>query len=258
MGNLSRKSRSISLTKEQRSARSERLRRRLLGYSATAGAALAVAGTPNLADATIISNYGFTGPYYVNWTNNNQLVDLDGNGAPFQFHLFSNRVAFPDTWYESHRLQLNKTTQYRNGFWYTSAVRHGQWIRAASTYTNGARVKRLSAEAQIGPGDPLWGTGAGQLERQWGDPLGSGAYEFNGQRGYIGVRFDAPTGTSVLYGWIDLGISADGATGTIYGWAYEDSGGSIEAGAVPEPGTLTALACGVATAAGVAFLKRRK
>ena len=42
---------------------------------------------------------------------------------------------------------------------------------------------------------------------------------------------------------------------TVKDWAYEDSGGPIHAGAIPEPGTLGMLALG---AAGLAVWRRRR
>lgn len=57
----------------------------------------------------------------------------------------------------------------------------------------------------------------------------------DGEAGFMGFRFN-PSGTT-LFGWAEVVI----ASGTSYGefevlrWAYEDSGASIQVGAVPEP-----------------------
>lgn len=84
---------------------------------------------------------------------------------------------------------------------------------------------------------------------------------FDAAPGYIGVRFDSG-GTK--YGWIHVD-SVDGnlASYHVDGWAYEDSGGAIDAddtggpAVVPEPSTI-ALALLASGAAGVMASRRRK
>ncbi len=73
--------------------------------------------------------------------------------------------------------------------------------------------------------------------------------------GYIGVRFDPAGGSEWLYGWIHIdSVAGDYTSYHIDGYAYETDGGSIVAGAVPEPSSLALLALG---AAGVRFLRKR-
>ena len=56
----------------------------------------------------------------------------------------------------------------------------------------------------------------------------------NDVSGYIGFAFD-DAGTT-YYGWAELTLSAQTSSGqvTVHRWAYEDSGASIQVGAVPE------------------------
>ena len=58
-------------------------------------------------------------------------------------------------------------------------------------------------------------------------------------------------------GWIGIRITDEAnATGEVVGWAYNDSGGAIRAGQVPEPASiLTALVGGAMLA--LCFLRRR-
>jgi hypothetical protein len=67
--------------------------------------------------------------------------------------------------------------------------------------------------------------------------------------GYIGVKFNS----SGYYGWIQYQGTFNAATETysvkIVDWAYDDTGASIQAGAVPEPTGLGLLALGALTGA---------
>jgi hypothetical protein len=81
-----------------------------------------------------------------------------------------------------------------------------------------------------------------------------------GETAYLGVRMhmaDDPGANSyVTYGWIGIRITNEAdATGEVVGWAYNDSGGAIRAGQVPEPSAvLTALGGAMITCC---FLWRR-
>jgi hypothetical protein len=235
MKGKARKARAGHEAKKSKYARFERINRRLLAYSATAGAALAIAGPPDAAKAGIVYDHGFSGPFTL--SESNRWVDLDGHGVAFSFD-------------RSHAIIFGGVTQS-----IIPAGRHARWM-------GGWTVRCLSTGERIGTTNP---GGWAPLEISYGvlahrdiNSLSFGP--FLGARGYIGVKFDNPVGPSPLFGWIDFEASADAWTGTVYGWAYEDSGGPILAGAtgVPEPGSLAALAAGVATAAAAAFYTRRK
>jgi hypothetical protein len=71
-------------------------------------------------------------------------------------------------------------------------------------------------------------------------------------RGFVGFRFSIAGATR--YGWLDVevrGSSTGANTGGMFffGAAYEDSGQPIQAGAVPAPGSLGALALGAVACA---------
>ena len=81
-----KRTQSKSAGPHERRARRERLNRRLLGYSATAGNALAVAGAAGTADASIVVDAGFHGPYTV--TNNGSLnINMVGGSGGPEFSL---------------------------------------------------------------------------------------------------------------------------------------------------------------------------
>ena len=72
--------------------------------------------------------------------------------------------------------------------------------------------------------------------------------------GYLGFKFDS--GGSTRYGWARVSLSGPTAwTITVHDWAYEDTGASIETGAVPEPASLGLLAAG---ALGLALRRSKK
>lgn len=76
----------------------------------------------------------------------------------------------------------------------------------------------------------------------------------NATDGYVGLSFG--TSPNLRFGWIRVDVDSANASFTIKDWAYEtEPGVSINAGQVPEPGTLGLLAAG---AAGVAAMRKRR
>jgi hypothetical protein len=92
-----------------------------------------------------------------------------------------------------------------------------------------------------------------------GQSVGS-AFTSGGQ-GYVGVRFvNEALGGITNFGWVLLSTTS-GSSGfpvTVVSWAYENSGGSIAAGAIPEPSTTALLGVMAAGAFGVRQWRRRK
>lgn len=77
-----------------------------------------------------------------------------------------------------------------------------------------------------------------------------------GTPGYIGFRFLKDNTSGPYYGWMRVTFTANTTGGLIHSWAYDDSGGSILAGAlltVPEPGRASLVALGF-----VGMLLRRR
>jgi len=75
-----------------------------------------------------------------------------------------------------------------------------------------------------------------------------------GESYYMGFTFDLESDGSTVYGWAEI-KRIDAQNGRLLGWAYDDSGGLIGAGEIPEPTGLSLLALG---AAGVAPWRRRR
>jgi hypothetical protein len=75
----------------------------------------------------------------------------------------------------------------------------------------------------------------------------------NASNKYLGLSF--ASGANTYYGWVRLSLNNAAGTFMVHDWAFEDTGGSIQTGAVPAPGTLGILAAG---ASGLGLLRGRK
>jgi len=200
------------------------LDRRLMAYAAASAAGFAAAA--DSADAAIVVSPGFT--FGAGTTHN---INFDGSGN--EEYVFAHRTA-------ANRLQLLKDDQTidANAYRITGANTHpaalaaGTVIDASSSYGN-TYDATLANEAD--------GTGNFAIDDIDGNPQ------------YVGVRFQLAESGPLFYGWIGIDITNEtDLTGRVTGFAYENSGGSIAAGAVPEPAGLALLALGAP------FLLRRR
>jgi PEP-CTERM motif len=84
-----------------------------------------------------------------------------------------------------------------------------------------------------------------------------------GGNGYLGLRFQNEVTGIQNYGWILFNTTAGtgingGFPASIIGYAYENTGASINAGAIPEPSTAALLGVVAAGALGLREWRRRK
>lgn len=78
----------------------------------------------------------------------------------------------------------------------------------------------------------------------------------SGEKGYIGFSMEV-SGTSPVYGWMEVTLQDDNTPGVIHSWAYEDNGSPLRAGslvAIPEPSHSMLIALGLL----VTVLRRRR
>jgi PEP-CTERM motif len=83
----------------------------------------------------------------------------------------------------------------------------------------------------------------------------------NSDNNWVGFRFqNEANGNQIEYAWfqIHIGASSIDPARAIIGYAYEDSGGSILVGQVPEPSTFALLGVMAAGALGVREWRKRK
>ncbi len=139
----------------------------------------------------------------------------------------------------------------------------GQVTVTGSSFLDGA----VNVECGLGPwgdyptpfdaGDLLPG-GAPFMHPAWiysPDDIPPGTSLTIGVPTYLSVRFDL--GPGYQYGWIGVVMDEDYLLDA-FAWGYEtEVGASIAAGAVPEPGTLALLACGLAGLLCYAWRKRK-
>ena len=246
-----------------RMAKSE-LKKRLLSYSAVAGAALVGASH---ADAGIV----YSGLYDITVDSGNSLtIDFDGGGAHV---LIQHGSVSATTWGDSS----SWGGPWASGLGAGEAAA-GLTVSILATSSSGLAAN-LNGSQSIGPnpaGSHYWKTGGWQTggavlavaTGYWTyytstssttSSTSSSFGNFLGAKGCIGVRFDS--GGGLKYGWIDFeGLAVD--EGRITGWAYETSGDGIHCGAtsggdvaIPEPGGLVLLATGAAGL--MAFRKKR-
>lgn len=105
------------------------------------------------------------------------------------------------------------------------------WVRL----TGAAGPSNLTAGTLIGGASTFATSGVSYT-------TGAGAWAANSTH-ILGFRF-VDSGGNIRYGWMRMSVGANFATRTIIDFAWENTGGSIEAGAVPGPAGLAALAMG--------------
>lgn len=120
-----------------------------------------------------------------------------------------------------------------------------RWTASPSGYGSLLQVDRLTAGTVIGNGDPF------SPDARFFPSAGDWA---DGQAGFLGVRFIVGSASTIRYGWMEVSYAS--SQFTIRSFAYEDTGASIAAGAIPEPSG-AALVFGALSVLVVAVTRRR-
>jgi hypothetical protein len=243
-----------------------RLDRHFLACSATVGASIALAVGASEAKADIVYSgplniqipvQNFTGVYF----------DFDTKTATY----LPDPAAHPDVTYDANIFDayiINGSVAYHSVSFYGDRPT-GNAALATISDTNGQTLK-LAANFTVGPGsttfgkqndlanqyyDVASGTKVGAPTGQWlGDKV-------NVQIGYIGFKF-LDKNNQTDYGWFKVSFDPvafmnDEQSTTILGWAFNNSGGTILTGQIPEPSSV-ALALLGAGAAGLGFWRKKR
>ena len=231
------------------------------GYAAAVGASLTMAGS---ADAAIIysgvQNISISIPTMTN-TSNSTAIDLDGGGADVLLRL--RYLLDPNTGADGYG-----TSGVASLYGIGAAV---AGVSELGTGGQQARPAALDFASGASIGATAFASGGGGI--LFGDiyritfnpagpsflPDGDGIYGRWNLGGSTFAGFRLGTALDHKFGWVRLRVDDQDMNGypermTAVDWAYDDSGAPIQAGAVPEPGSLGLLAAG---AAGLAAMRRR-
>jgi hypothetical protein len=265
---------------------------RLTGYFAAAGAvgtALASDAEAVIVSNTTVQPFGIDGAVPIDFNGDNQVdfeidhdsIDLGGGNVVEFLQIDKNDtnggsagenpcpINVFDT-FEPNGTPVNNTADAAYVITgaqgdYPAALRRGDLIGPASTFDfqegdnfggigQTIRANRLIDEDAGRCDEAICGLTAAQTY----DPTSPANFTgLGGEVRYLGVRFNPQSLGDVEYGWIGIRITDDdNATGEVVGWAYDDAGGAIRAGQIPEPASIISTLIGAAMLA-ISFLRRR-
>jgi hypothetical protein len=217
---------------------------RLAAYATLAGAALAVPALAPSADATIV----YSGTVNINVPSTTAGVYLNVVTGIFGATQASSPGWDVNPWLSSGLNLFGSTTATGNeGPSGLNGI--GAYAGTGTTFFN------LAFMAPINGSTTYAGTGNTT-------PAGATPLNLNSSNNLFGFRFvDATTnGGAVCYGWIRVSLSATSGSQprAIVEYAYDNAGGSIGAGQVPEPSTVALLGVMAAGAVGIRAWRKRK
>ena len=245
-----------------------RLDRHFLACSATVGASIALAVGASEAKADIV----YSGPLNIQIPVNNftgVYFDFDTKTATY----LPDPDAHPDVTYDANifdaYIVTGPSSAYHSVSFYGAKPTGANASLATISGTDGLTLK-LAANFTVGPSSTTFGK-QNDLANQFydvdtGTKVGEPTGQWLGDKvhlqiGYIGFRFVDKNGQTD-YGWFKVSFDPvaflnDDQSTTILGWAYNNSGGTILTGQIPEPSSV-ALALLGAGAAGLGFWRKKR
>ena len=217
---------------------------KLATYATLVGAALAAPALAPNADATIV----YSGPVSINIPSSTSGVYLNVVTGVFNVSPASAPGWDVNPWLSSGLNLFGSTSSTGNeGPAGTNGL--GAYAGTGSTFFN------LAFLAPINGSTTYAATGNTT-------PAGATPLNLNSSNNLFGFRFVDATvnGGAICYGWIRVSLSATSGSQprSIVEYAYENAGGSIGAGEVPEPSTVALLGVMAAGAVGVRAWRKRK
>lgn len=235
----------------------ESLTKKLIGYSAAAGAALAlgvnpVQGALVYTPADVSVNLDGVEDY---------LLDFNGDGRmDFRFGWRDGAVVtYGNLAVVMPEMDYAYVGVVSDTLIYTTTIPDPNYAFTINL-PQGARINDTLFNAETADGVGVLGAPTGTIPVTFTLPPGdmvTPTGQFLGHRGFLGAKFDIGGG-SPYFGWVDVQVTSDQIL--IYGWAYEDeSNMPINAGApLPVPGSLQLLALGAAGLFSWRQYRRRK
>lgn len=202
-----------------------KLVKKLLGYSATAGAALAMGAVPANALPTLA------------------ILEITGDETMDIYRIDFNDDGLND-------LSIGVFLENIGGNTYTDVWAtglNGALVGVDLDLAYGGNAKNFTSKSNINTTNLAYNVSGGGMLACYGGSCTTGPGAFLGSRGFLGVKFIA--GNETLFGWVDVSVNGDASQAFIYGYGLKD------AAPVPEPGTLGTLAIG---AAGLFAWRRRE
>ena len=195
---------------------------KLITYSAVAGAALAIA--PDAFGKVIHNTLNLSFGYGYG----TKTLVMEGTNAEFRFEGYSISKFNMSFLYGGCSLCASPSPTTSN-VWFVKAIPTGQYI--------GPTTNRPNAVTGVF------------------SSVNGGEWTSVGESKMVGVRFQLEDGSqNLVYGWMAV-EKLDFGAGKITAWGYQDDGGKIHAGAIPEP--ITGLALLALGAAGTAAFRRK-
>jgi hypothetical protein len=217
---------------------SPRIDVRLAAYATVAGAALAAPAIPQ-ADATII----YSGVVNVNIPSTTSGVYINVVTG-----VTSTSPSGSPGW------DLNPWSSTSLEIWGNNSASPNDGVLDNYTGGSAASVDNLPVGAVI---DGSWNYGRTDSTIETSGPT---AFNLNSSNNIFGFRFLNENTGQYDFGWarVSLSTSQSAQPRMIVDYAYDDGGGSIMAGQVPEPSTLALLGVMAAGALGVRAWRKRK
>ncbi len=126
-----------------------------------------------------------------------------------------------------------------NPFFGGSVFAYNDMFSAVSVGTDSTSAAEQLGIATVVDGSSVFNTSPGGSS----DHIGPGSNQFTaGVEGYIGFSFTTNDSQGPYYGWMRIVVTANEPGAVVRDWAYQDSGGPIAVGAIPEPSSLLMLA----------------
>lgn len=209
---------------------------RLAAYATIAGAALAAPAIPN-ADALIV----YSGVVNINIPSTTSGIYLNlFNGV------FSTTPGSAPGW------DINPWGGTSFNAWANNSAEATDGV--IGNFTGGSSATLVDNIPLLGLID-----GSSTYVRSNGiETTGVTAFSVGTSNNIVGIRF--VNGANTYFGWVRFSLAATtgGQPRAVVDYAYEDSGGAILAGAVPEPSTFALLGVMAAGAIGVRQWRKRK